>query len=205
MGVRSALRAGVICVCLGGCSATGMGGNTPATYQIIPPDTRALRLTHWPVNLAVHMPGASRAIDTDRILVTKGERTTYLAEVAWSDRLPRLLHSCMSTALKDSGGFRAVLSAQDRLDSDYALSADISSFQIEVGEGKVTATVTLVARLVDGKTGKVLAIKEFSALVPVTADDPDSGVAALQKAFSQVAIDMVRWTSSQRGRKVASN
>lgn len=205
MDVRSALCAGVVCIFLGGCSLTGIGGSKPTTYQILPPDTHALRLTHWPVQLAVGLPGSSRAIDTDRILVTKGQRTTYLAEVAWSDRLPKLVQSSIATAMKNSGAFRAVLSAQDRLHSDYVLTADINSFQIEVGEGTVTATVSLIGRLSEGKVGKVLAVKEFSALVPVPADDPGSGIAALQKAFGVVAVEMVRWTSSQRGRKIASN
>lgn len=181
------------------------GDTTPATYQITAPDTRDLRLARWPVNLSVQMPTASRAVDTDRIVVARGGRISYFSGAAWTDRLPRLLQSCMTAALQDSGAFRAVLSTQDRADSDYALTAEIRNFQLEVGEGNKAAVVTMIVRMVNERTGKIVATKEFSAHIPATNDDPDTSVAALQKAFGQVAVEMVRWTSSQRGRAVASN
>jgi cholesterol transport system auxiliary component len=205
--MRSTLCAGIICACLSGCSTAGLGGGSaPATYQITAPDTRDLRLTRWPANLAVQMPTAARAIDTDRILVAKSGHISYFSGAAWSDRLPRLLRSCIAAAVQDAGAFRAVLSTQDRVDSDYALTVDIRNFQIEVGDGRTAnAVVTLIARLSDDRTGKALATKDFSARVLVKSDDADTGVAALQKAFGEVAVQMVRWTSLQRGRKVAEN
>jgi cholesterol transport system auxiliary component len=207
MGVCSALRVGLVCICLGGCAMAGITtDSTPTTYQINPPDTRDLRLAHWPVNLTVQMPTASRAVDSNRIVVARAGRISYFAGAAWTDRLPRLLQASMAAALQDSGAFRAVLSTQDRVDSDYALTVEVRNFQIEVSDGNAaSAVITLIVRMASEKSGKIVATKEFSARVPSNADDLDTSVAALQKAFGQLAVEMVRWTSSQRGRSVASN
>ena len=206
MSIFSLLRAGAMCLCLGGCAFAGISTESaPATYNINAPDTRDLGLTRWPVQLTVQTPTAVRAVDTDRIMVTAPSgRVSYFAGAAWSDRLPRLLQSRIVAAMQDSGAFRAVLTTQDRLDGDYAIAIEVRSFHIEVGNGGGTAAVTLFARMINEKRGNVLATKEFSARIPSGRDDPDTGVAALQSGFSQAMVEMVRWAASFRKRQAGT-
>lgn len=206
MNVFSLLRAGVVCFCLGGCAMAGIGTDpAPATYNINAPETRDAVSARWPVQLTVPAPTASRAIDTDRIMVTSASgRVSYFAGAAWSDRLPRLLQSRIVAALQDSGAFRAVLTAHDRADADYSLAIEVRSFHIEVGNGSNSAVVALYARMINEKRGNVLSAREFLARVPAGTDDTDSSVAALQNGFNKATADMVRWVATSRGRQTAS-
>lgn len=204
MAILRLLCVGLVCGVLCGCSVGSMGGggtSTLATYSINAPDTRAANVQRWPVQVAIQLPTAARALDTDRILVSAGSgRVSYFSDAAWSDRLPRLLHSRIAAAMQDSGAFNAVLSPLDRIDGDYTLTTEIRDFQIQVN-GSSVAAVTLVAKMVNEKRGNVLGTKEFSVKLPASKDDPDSGVAALQNGFNQVTVEMVRWAASFRGRQ----
>jgi cholesterol transport system auxiliary component len=201
MQVRSLIGIGLAAVWLGGCAFTGMGGGNaaPNTFNLtpykvtgVPPSRRATQIT-------VSTPSSIRALDTDRILVSEASgRISYFADAAWSDRLPRLVHSRLVEALQDSGAFRAVLTSQDRVDGEFAIATEIRAFQIDVDGGSTAATVTIFAKAVDERRGRVIATHEFSARIPANKDDPAAGVAALQDGFNQVTGDLVRWAASPR-------
>ena len=203
MHVRSIISVGLTCLWLGGCAMSGLGGgnSAPNTYNIMtPPKIGSVRASRLASQVTVSPPQSIRALDTDRILVSApGGRISYFADSAWSDRLPRLVQSRLVEAMQDSGAFRAVLTSQDRVDGDYAIATEIRAFQIDVGNGRSAATVTIFAKIVDERRGKVIATREFSASVPTGKDDPAAGVAALQEGFNQVASELVRWTASPRG------
>jgi cholesterol transport system auxiliary component len=203
MHVRSLLSVGLTCLWLGGCAAmTGMGGGSsaPTTYNIMtPPKVASMRSSRLASQVTVSAPQAIRALDTDRIMVSSpGGRISYFPESAWSDRLPRLVHSRLVEALQDSGAFKAVLTSQDRVDGDYAIATEIRAFQIDVGNG-AAANVTIFAKIVDERRGRVIATREFSARIPAAKDDPAAGVAALQDGFNKVTDELVRWSASPRG------
>jgi cholesterol transport system auxiliary component len=181
---------------------TGLGGSSsaPTTYNLMPAKVAPMRSSRLASQVTVSPPQSIRALDTDRILVSApGGRISYFADSAWSDRLPRLVQSRLVEALQDSGAFRAVLTSQDRVDGDYAIGTEIRAFQIDVDNGSTAATVTIFAKVVDERRGRVIATREFSARVPASKDDPTAGVAALQDGFNQVTGELVRWTASPRG------
>ena len=60
---------------------------------------------------------------------------------------------------------------------------EVRAFQIEVGNGETTAMVTLFAKIVQERRGRVIATNEFSARVPAGKDTPVNGVVALQSDF----------------------
>lgn len=206
MNVHPLIKAGLVCVCLGGCAVTGMGASTPpATYNLSAPALAGIKFPRWPIQLTVLRPTAMRALDTDRIVVmAPGGRLSYFEDAAWSDRLTGLLQTRIVEAMRDSKAFLAVLTTQDRVDGDYALAVEIRAFQVEVGNGQTTAMVTLFAKIVQERRGRVIATNEFSARAPAGKDTPASGVVALQSGFDQAMKDMARWAaSSVKGRSGA--
>lgn len=206
MNVLPIVRASLVCLCLGGCAFAGVGGSAPpATFNLAAPDMNGGSAARWPVQLTVYRPTAMRAIDTDRIVVmAPGGRLSYFEDAAWSDRLTSLVQARLVEAMQDAKSFRAVLTSDDRLDGDYALSLEIREFQVEVNNGHTAAVVTLFAKLAHEQRGKVVATREFSARIPVSSDDPGNGVAALQTGFNDVAREMVGWlASAPKGRSGA--
>jgi cholesterol transport system auxiliary component len=190
------------CSLLGGCAVAGLGGSTaaPATFNLLPAQVASVPPSRLGGQVMVAAPSAIRALDTERILVSSpGGRISYFSDAAWSDRLPRLVHSRLVEALQDSGAFRAVLTTQDRVDGDFAIATEIRAFQLDVDNGNTAATVKIFAKILDERRGKVLATREFSARVPAGKDDAAASVAALQDGFSRVAGELVRWAASPRG------
>ena len=201
MRVRWLIAVSLVCCWLGGCAMAGLGGGNaaPNTFNILPPKVATLPSSRLASQITVGTPTAIRALDTDRILVSApGGRISYFADSAWSDRLPRLVHSRLVEALQNSGAFRAVLTSQDRVDGDFTIATEIRAFQIDMDHGGSAANVAIFAKVVDERHGRVIATREFSAQVPASKDDPAVGVAALQDGFNQVTGELVRWAASPR-------
>lgn len=202
MRVQSLISIGGICLWLGGCAVAGLGGgnSAPATFNIMTPKVDRVASARPSQQVTVSLPIAIRALDTDRIMVAApGGRISYYGDAAWSDRLPRLVQSRLVEAMQDSGAFRAVLTAQDRVDGELTVATEIRAFQLDVDNGRSAAAVTIFAKIVDERRGRVIATREFSARVPAGMDDPAAAVAALQESFGQVTGELVRWAAASRG------
>jgi len=142
-----------------------------------------------------------RALDTDRIVVmSPGGRLAYFEGAAWSDRLTSLVQARLAEALQDSSVFQAVLTTEDRVDGEYTLAVEIREFEVEVGDGRTEAVITLFAKIIDNRRARVIGTKEFTARRPAAKDDPASSVVALQDDFGEVARDLAEWLSSKRKR-----
>jgi len=202
MRVRSLISVGFLCLGVGGCALAGLGGgeSAPATFNIATPQITGVPSSRLASQVTVHLPSAIRALDTDRILVTApGGRISYFAGAAWGDRLPKLLQSRLVEAMQSSGAFRAVLTNQDRVDGEFAVTTEIRAFQLEVDNGSTAAVVGVFAKIMDERRGRVIATREFSARTPANKDDSAAGVAALQESFNQVTSNLVRWVAAPRG------
>jgi cholesterol transport system auxiliary component len=201
MRVRSLLGVSLTCLWLGGCAIAGLGGSDSAltTFNLMPSKVKGLPASRLASQVTVSPPAAMRALDSERILVSApGGRISYFAGAAWSDRLPRLVHSRLVEALQDCGAFRAVLTSQDRVDGEYTIATEIRAFGIDVGGGRATANVAIFAKIVDERRGRVVATREFSASLPASADEAGASIAALQDGFNQVTNELVRWAASPR-------
>ena len=201
MRVRSLLGVGLTCLWLGGCAFAGMGGSNSAlmTFNLMPSKVKGLPSSRLASQVTVSAPSAMRALDSERIMVSApGGRISYFADAAWSDRLPRLVHSRLVEALQDCGAFRAVLTSQDRVEGDFTVATEIRAFQIDVEGGQASASVAIFAKIVDERRGRVVATREFSARMATSAGDAGAGVAALQDGFNQVTGELVRWAASPR-------
>ena len=79
----------------------------------------------------------------------------------------------------------------ERIVPDAQLNTDIRSFNIETASG--AAVVEISAKLVGDRSGKVQRARLFSARVPANAGDGGAAAQALDRALSQVLVEIVRW------------
>jgi cholesterol transport system auxiliary component len=178
---------------LAGCSAILP---TPAaeTYDLAQPAAsspskgRALQVL-------VPEPVADRAFDTDRIVVRPSvTEIAYFSGAQWADRLPRLVQSRLIAALEASGRFRAAGRPGQGLAIDRQVVIEIRAFDYEASRGRVA--ISLSAKLMDDRTGRVIASESFHAEEPC-GDDAKSAVAAFDRAQSRLLPEIVDWVAKR--------
>jgi phospholipid/cholesterol/gamma-HCH transport system substrate-binding protein len=86
----------------------------------------------------------------------------------------------------------APLRAADAAQADYQLLVDVRRFRIAT-ETEPAAEIGLSARLVD-KNGKVVAARLFETNQKLDRIEPQAAVDAFDKAFGQIATDVIGWT-----------
>ena len=124
----------------------------------------------------------------------RADQVSYYKDVAWSDRLPRLVQARIIETFQNSGAVKAVSSSTGQ----YALATELRAFQIDVTSGKAYAEIEIFAKLVNTASGKVISTKGFSARVPATTDSPGDAIAALNQAFTEVLQDTTTWVATRK-------
>jgi cholesterol transport system auxiliary component len=187
------LAAGVLCLGLLGCALAG--GRAPSTYDLVAPRSFASAPRPAPWQLVVYEPTTVHALETNRLMVRpRADQVSYYKDVAWSDRLPRLVQARIIETFQNSGAVKAVSASTGQ----YALVTDLRAFQIDVTSGKAVAEIEIFAKLVNAGSGKMIASKGFSARVPAVSDSPADAIAALNQAFTEVLQDTTTWVVSRR-------
>jgi cholesterol transport system auxiliary component len=196
IGIRAVGRASrvwLIALALAGCAG---GDSALQTFELIAPkdygDVRAARGT-----LSVALPTALQALDSERVVVQPQPGViNYLGGTRWSDRLPRLVQARIVEAFENGKRIRAVVRGGGQFRSDYQLATEIREFGVIIAS-EPTAVVEISARIVNERTGRVVASQAFTGRADTTAVDGASATAAINTAFGTVLIDLVRWTSTK--------
>jgi cholesterol transport system auxiliary component len=165
------------------------------TFELASPqeygDLRSSRGT-----IAVSLPTALRALDSERVVVqpTPGE-INYLSGARWSDRLPRIVQSRIVQSFENSKRVRAApRGSSDSFRSDYVLDTELREFGVHVGDSPI-ALVEISARILNERSNRVVASQVFTARADMKSVDGPSATAAINHAFGIVLIDLVRWTA----------
>ena len=200
MRARGFITAGTIAlsgVLLGGC--LGSNATPPVTYDLVAPKVMTLTAPRpAKFQLVINEPGAVRSLETDRILVKSGPQVAYYKDVAWSDRLPRLMQARMVEAFQNAGLVKAVGSRADRLDADYELSTQVQAFQVNVNQGYAEAYANLYVKIIDGDNGRMVASRGFEARVGTSSNDAGEMVVSLNQAFDKVLREVVPWVAKRK-------
>ena len=91
-------------------------------------------------------------------------------------------------AVEGSGAFRAVVQTPSVATGDIRLDTEILRLQHEFLSTPSRVRFTLRAYLVDSRTRRVIATREFDTAIPAASEDPYGGVAAANRAV-QTALD----------------
>jgi cholesterol transport system auxiliary component len=176
---------------LGACSV--LSGDPPRIYDLTAPKSLATVRAATSAQILVPEPSAVKAVDSDRIMVREaGNEISYLGDAQWSDRLPRLVQLRLVEALENSGRVKAVGRPGQGLLIDYQLVTDIRAFELSVGGGR-RVVVEIGVKLMNDRTGKVIATETFRAEAPAGGDAPALVVRALDQAFGTAVADLANW------------
>lgn len=137
--------------------------------------------------LVVNPPHAAAGFDSPRIIyVREDHKLEYFAHSEWVDPPARMLAPLLVAALENTAAFRAVVATPSAAAGDLRLDTELIRLQHEFQTHPSRARVTLRAYLVEDRTRRVLAWREFDIAVPAASDDPYGGVVAANRAVQSV-------------------
>ena len=137
--------------------------------------------------LIVNAPHAAAGFDSPRIIyLRETHKLEYFAHSEWVDPPARMLAPLLVAALQNTGAFRAVVLTPSSAAGDLRLDTEIVRLQHEFQAQPSLVRFTLRAYLVEDKTRRVLAWREFDAAVPAASEDPYGGVVAANLAVRTV-------------------
>jgi cholesterol transport system auxiliary component len=141
--------------------------------------------------LIINPPIAAAGFDSSRIIyVRETHKLEYFAHSEWVDPPARMLTPLLVAAVENTGAFRAVVLTPSAAAGDLRLDTEIIRLQHEFQTRPSRVRFTLRAYLVDDKTRRVLAWREFDATVPAASEDPHGGVVAANRAVQTVLEDL---------------
>jgi len=191
------LTAALLC----GCSVLKPSSNPPPGFYTLGPVSGVPVQSAPPTapssaqspTLLVLTPGAAAGFDSQRIIyVRQDHRIEYFAHNEWVDTPSRMLQGLLVDTMARSGVFSAVSPASGAAGGDIRLDTEIVRLQHEFQTQPSQVRFTLRATLVEDRSRRVLAWREFDTVVAAASDDPYGGVtaasAAVQATLQQLAM-----------------
>jgi cholesterol transport system auxiliary component len=173
----------------------GTGNNPTPTFDLTAPTNFGPLPRTARGLLAVEQPTALQILDTEKVVIspTPGE-VAYLSDAQWVDRLPKLMQARIVQSFENSTRIRAVAKTQDRVNADYVLVIDVRQFGIQAYDNP-QAVVELSVKIVYQRGGRIAAGRVLISRVAAGATSGQAATLALDQAFSDVLVQMVKWTS----------
>ncbi|UZF92734.1 ABC-type transport auxiliary lipoprotein family protein [Bosea sp. NBC_00550] len=169
----------------------GCGGSTPTTFDLSAPSGFG-RVGGSRAVMIVAEPTAVQALDSDRVIVKDSSGAlSFVGGAQWADRIPALVQARLIQTFENASRVGSVSAPGQRIQPDVQLNTDIRSFNIDAASG--TAVVAITAKIVGDRTGQIQRARLFSARVPAGAVDGAGATQALDRALSQVLVEIVRW------------
>ena len=133
--------------------------------------------------LIVMAPHAAAGFDSSRIIyVREPHKLDYFAHSQWVDTPAHMIGPRLVAALVGTGAFHAVVLTPGAATGDMRLDTEIIRLQHEFISHPSRVHVTLRATLVDDRTRRVLAWREFDGHETALNEDPYGGVVAANLA-----------------------
>jgi len=137
--------------------------------------------------LIISPPRAAAGFDSQRIVyVREPHKLDYFAHSEWVDPPARMLGPLMVTEIQSSGAFHAVVLTPAAAAGDLRLDTEIVRLQHEFLGSPSRVRFTLRATLVNDRTRRVLAWREFDGATAALTEDPYGGVEAANRVVQTV-------------------
>ncbi len=141
--------------------------------------------------LVVSPPRAAAGFDSQRIIyLRESHKLEYFANNEWIDPPARMLGPLMVSAIERVGVFRAVMLTPGSASGEMRLDTEIVRLQQEFVTQPSQAHFTLRAYVVEERTRRVLAWREFDSTVNAPSEDPYGGVLAANQAVQNVMTEL---------------
>lgn len=166
---------------------------SPILFPVASPRQTAL-------TLIVSPPHAASGITSQRIIyVRETHKLEYFAHSEWIDPPARMLAPLIVAAIEKSSVFRAVIQTPSAAVGDLRLDTEIIRLQHDFQTQPSHVRFTLRAYLVEEKSRRVLAWREFDAAAPAASGDPYGGVVAANQAVQTVLENLSVFCSEVAG------
>ena len=177
-----------------GCSL--FRGPPPETYELSAPESISRVPSGTGAQLLIPEPSALKTLDSERIVVATGPKLSYYPGAQWPDRMPKVFQAKAIEAFEGSKRARAVGRPGEGLSIDYQLLTNIRSFEYRSNGDDGSAYIEVSVKVMDDRTGRIVATRVFKGEAPVSGDSAEEVVAGVDAALARVLSDLVRWTLS---------
>lgn len=180
---------------LSGCGGSGglFAPAAPPTYDLSAARRFARPVQPPRAQLIVTEPTALAAFETEKVVVRpRPGETAALGDAQWEDRLPKLIQARLIQSFENASWLRRVGRPEDKIATDFVLLTDVRHFEISAAEQ--SAVVEVAAKIVQERSGRIIAASVFRAVVPASSMQGEGAIDALDAAFVKVATELVRWT-----------
>jgi len=148
--------------------------------------------------LIVTPPRAVSGFDSQRIIFVRTEhQLEYFAHSEWVDTPARMLGPLLASALEATGSFGAIVRTPAGATGDLRLETEILRLQHNFQTSPSRVQFTLRAFLLDDKTRRVIAWREFRGEATSASDTPQGGVAAANQAVQTVLTALAQFVAAQ--------
>lgn len=149
--------------------------------------------------LLVTVPKAAPGFDSNRIAYTKGPpKLDYYNNHVWSDTPARMLLPILVRAFESTGAFKAVISPPAPALANLRVDVDVIRLQQEFMTQPSRVRLTTRIKVVDMKSGHVLATQVFEAVEPAPSEDAGGAARAANAAVQKVLGQMVSFALRAR-------
>ncbi|UVL04078.1 ABC-type transport auxiliary lipoprotein family protein [Pseudomonas sp. B21-047] len=156
-------------------------------------------------SLRLNKPLASEVLAGPRIaVIPQGDVVSSYKGARWSDAAPVLLRNRLLDGFQRDGQVQRLSADDSNLQADYELAGELQAFQSEYRpDGAVEVVIRYDARLVQGRSQRILASKRFEIRQPLAAREVSAVVAGFGGASDQLVGQVVSWTVAQATRAQA--
>ncbi|BBR51837.1 MULTISPECIES: ABC-type transport auxiliary lipoprotein family protein [Pseudomonas] len=176
------------------------------TYRLpVNQPSRTASALDW--SLRLNKPLASEVLATPRIaVIPQGDVISSYKGARWSDPAPLLIRNRLLDGFQRDGRVQRLSADDSNLQADYELAGELQAFQSEYrAQDTVEVVVRYDARLVDGRSQRILASHRFEVRQPLADKQVSAVVAGFGNASDQLVGQVVNWTVTQAGQAQAKN
>ena len=131
-------------------------------------------------------------------VIPQGDVVSSYKGARWSDAVPVLLRNRLLDGFQRDGQVQRLSADDSNLQADYELAGELQAFQTEYrAGGAVEVVIRYDARLVQGRSQRILASKRFEIRQPLADKQVSAVVAGFGKACDQLTGQVVSWTIAQ--------
>ena len=194
----------LVAVALSACSALGPTATPATAFYSLDSKEKPARVatpvtTAGPtMTLLINRPHAAAGFDSSRIIyLREPHKLDYFSLSQWVDPPARMLGPLLTSAIEQTGAFRAVVLMPGAAAGEVRLDTDIIRLQHEFQAHPSQVRFTLRATLVNDRTREVLAWQEFEAVAPANSEDAYGGVLAANRAVKTVVNELAVFVAAK--------
>ncbi|BBH43621.1 ABC-type transport auxiliary lipoprotein family protein [Pseudomonas sp. KU43P] len=179
----------------------------PVDIYRLPVNQASRNATPVDWSLRLNKPLASEVLAGPRIaVIPQGDVVSSYKGTRWSDPTPLLVRNRLLDGFQRDGRVQRLSADDSNLQADYELVGELQAFQSEYRSGgAVEVVVRYDARLVQGRSQRILASKRFEVHQPLAGPQVAAVVAGFGAASDQLAAQVIDWTIAQGAQAQAKN